>query len=193
MLNDNDLNTTFRLIANAGFNVVRTWAFNDVCQKPAVGTYFQVSRKSQRFRLTVIHRFWKMDKRLLTEALTACNGWIKSSIPPRSTISSSFSLSRTTGTHKSRSLLLRLTVEPLSRGFLSNDYGTYTHTYQTIADDDMTFRGDGHVRAQLSTRRPILHGPDDYRSVQELHLQSRATLCQLANSSRLGTCRRPAL
>ena len=40
---DADMDLTFHDIATvAGFNVVRTWAFNDVTSKPASGPYFQV-------------------------------------------------------------------------------------------------------------------------------------------------------
>ena len=42
MTTDADLDLTFHDIATAGFNVVRTWAFNDVTSKPASGPYFQV-------------------------------------------------------------------------------------------------------------------------------------------------------
>ena len=42
MLSDTDMDTTFHDIATAGLSVVRTWAFNDVCEKPSSGTYFQV-------------------------------------------------------------------------------------------------------------------------------------------------------
>ncbi|KAJ2925251.1 hypothetical protein H1R20_g11829, partial [Candolleomyces eurysporus] len=41
-MTDNELNTLFSDIANAGFRVVRTWAFNDVPSKPASGPYFQI-------------------------------------------------------------------------------------------------------------------------------------------------------
>jgi mannan endo-1,4-beta-mannosidase len=42
MTTDEDMERTFHDIATAGLQVVRTWAFNDVSQKPASGTYFQV-------------------------------------------------------------------------------------------------------------------------------------------------------
>ena len=42
MLSDTDMDTTFHDIATAGLSVVRTWAFNDVSEKPSSGTYFQV-------------------------------------------------------------------------------------------------------------------------------------------------------
>jgi mannan endo-1,4-beta-mannosidase len=42
MLTDDDMDRVFHDIATAGFQVVRTWAFNDVSQQPASGTYFQV-------------------------------------------------------------------------------------------------------------------------------------------------------
>jgi len=42
MLSDNDLDNTMHEIATKGFTVVRTWAFNDVAQKPESGTYFQI-------------------------------------------------------------------------------------------------------------------------------------------------------
>jgi mannan endo-1,4-beta-mannosidase len=42
MTTDADMDLTFHDIATAGFNVVRTWAFNDVARKPSSGPYFQV-------------------------------------------------------------------------------------------------------------------------------------------------------
>lgn len=42
MLSDTDMDTVFHDIATAGLSVVRTWAFNDVSEKPSSGTYFQV-------------------------------------------------------------------------------------------------------------------------------------------------------
>lgn len=42
MTTDDDIDFTFRSIAAAGLNVVRTWAFNDVLTEPASGPYFQV-------------------------------------------------------------------------------------------------------------------------------------------------------
>jgi hypothetical protein len=42
MLSDRDLDLTLHDIAKSNFTVVRTWAFNDVAQKPSSGTYFQV-------------------------------------------------------------------------------------------------------------------------------------------------------
>jgi hypothetical protein len=42
MLSDEDMDRTFHDIAAAKYQVVRTWAFNDVAQKPPSGTYFQV-------------------------------------------------------------------------------------------------------------------------------------------------------
>jgi mannan endo-1,4-beta-mannosidase len=42
MTTDEDMDKTFHDISTAGFQVVRTWAFNDVAQIPASGTYFQV-------------------------------------------------------------------------------------------------------------------------------------------------------
>jgi hypothetical protein len=42
MLDDAELDTTFSRIRDLGITVVRTWAFNDVSQKPAAGNYFQV-------------------------------------------------------------------------------------------------------------------------------------------------------
>ncbi|KAG2024020.1 CEL4b mannanase [Coprinopsis cinerea AmutBmut pab1-1] len=42
MTTDDDMENTFHAIATAGYNVVRTWAFNDVPSKPASGPYFQV-------------------------------------------------------------------------------------------------------------------------------------------------------
>lgn len=41
-LSDEDLNNVMYDIVNQGFTVVRTWAFNDVSEKPSSGTYFQV-------------------------------------------------------------------------------------------------------------------------------------------------------
>jgi mannan endo-1,4-beta-mannosidase len=42
MLDNNELDQAFGNIAGAGITVVRTWGFNDVSQKPSVGTFFQV-------------------------------------------------------------------------------------------------------------------------------------------------------
>jgi acyl-CoA thioesterase len=42
MISDEDLDLTLHDIAKANFTVVRTWAFNDVTQKPSSGTYLQV-------------------------------------------------------------------------------------------------------------------------------------------------------
>jgi len=42
MTTDADMDLTFHDIATANFRVVRTWAFNDVPNKPSSGTYFQV-------------------------------------------------------------------------------------------------------------------------------------------------------
>lgn len=42
MLTDDDMERVFHDIATANLQVVRIWAFNDVSQKPASGTYFQV-------------------------------------------------------------------------------------------------------------------------------------------------------
>lgn len=42
MTTDYDLDMTFHDIATIGFKVVRTWAFNDVPNKPQSGPYFQV-------------------------------------------------------------------------------------------------------------------------------------------------------
>lgn len=51
MTSDADMDRTFHDIATAGFQVVRTWAFNDVSKKPPSGTYFQV-------RFHYIYRTW---------------------------------------------------------------------------------------------------------------------------------------
>jgi len=42
MFSDEDMDKTFKDIATVDYQIVRTWAFNDVAQKPSHGTYFQV-------------------------------------------------------------------------------------------------------------------------------------------------------
>ena len=66
MLSDTDMDTTFHDIATAGLSVVRTWAFNDVAEKPSSGTYFQVHiyvRNAAYKQLTPMeYRYWKMER-----------------------------------------------------------------------------------------------------------------------------------
>ena len=58
MTTDEDLDRTFHDIATAGFQVVRTWAFNDVSQKPPSGTYFQVCF---HYKFTTLADHWSTD------------------------------------------------------------------------------------------------------------------------------------
>jgi mannan endo-1,4-beta-mannosidase len=53
MLDDDELDAAFSNIQGAGIKVVRTWAFNDVSQKPAAGTYFQVCLAYARSSSTI--------------------------------------------------------------------------------------------------------------------------------------------
>jgi hypothetical protein len=59
MLDDAELDAAFSNIKDAGIKVVRTWAFNDVCQKPASGTYFQV-RLAYTYSSRTVSR-WSTD------------------------------------------------------------------------------------------------------------------------------------
>jgi len=109
MVTDQELDTTFQDIATAGFQVVRTWAFNDVSQTPASGTYFQVLKDGQATINTGANGLQRLDKVVasaekhgLKVVLTLTNNW-NPDIPQQST---AFKRNN-----------------DLPRAYLSNDYG----------------------------------------------------------------------
>jgi mannan endo-1,4-beta-mannosidase len=113
MTTDEDMETTFHDIATAGMQVVRVWAFNDVSQKPASGTYFQILANGVATINTGSDGLQRLDKVVATAAkfgikllLTLTNNWN----PDRPQPSTS---------------LRRNADGPgvLPRGYLSNDYG----------------------------------------------------------------------
>ncbi|KDQ53311.1 glycoside hydrolase family 5 protein [Jaapia argillacea MUCL 33604] len=113
MVTDEDLDFTFLSIAGAGYTVVRTWAFNDVSQKPASGTYFQILQGGTATINDGPDGLQRLDKVVATAnkyglklVLTLTNNW-----NPQHAQSSS-SIAR-----------LRRDNSALPRGFLSNDYG----------------------------------------------------------------------
>ncbi|KDQ53355.1 glycoside hydrolase family 5 protein [Jaapia argillacea MUCL 33604] len=112
MVTDEDLDFTFLNIAGTGYTVVRTWAFNDVSQKPVSGTDFQTL---QGGTATIndgpggLHRLNKVvataNKYGLKLLLTLTNNWNPQHAQ------SSISTAR-----------MRRNNNALPRGFLSNDY-----------------------------------------------------------------------
>jgi len=111
MTTDDDMERVFHDIATAGLQVVRTWAFNDVADKPSSGTYFQILNNGKATINDGADGLQRLDKVVATASkygikllLTLTNNWG----PQRSEPSSSFRR-RDDGT--------------LPRAYLSNDYG----------------------------------------------------------------------
>jgi len=111
MTTDEDMDRTFHDIATAGLQVVRTWAFNDVADKPSSGTYFQVLKDGKATINDGVDGLKRLDKVVSVAnkygvklLLTLTNNWG----PRRSEPSSSFR---------------RRDDEALPRAYLSNDYG----------------------------------------------------------------------
>jgi mannan endo-1,4-beta-mannosidase len=113
MLSDEDMDKTFRDIASADFKVVRTWAFNDVAQKPSNGTYFQILQNGAATINEGPDGLQRLDKVVATAQkydikliLTLTNNWN----PERQEPSVSFKR------WEQKNVVL-------PRGYLSNDYG----------------------------------------------------------------------
>ncbi|KAF8961626.1 glycoside hydrolase family 5 protein [Flammula alnicola] len=113
MSTDNDIDSTFHSIATAGFRVVRTWAFNDVSNKPSSGTYFQILENGQATINTGPDGLQRLDQVVATASkygikllLTLTNNWN----PERPAPSSSWNRRWANSGE-------------LPRGYLSNDYG----------------------------------------------------------------------
>ncbi|KIM83525.1 glycoside hydrolase family 5 protein [Piloderma croceum F 1598] len=111
MLTDEDIETTFHDIATADYRVVRTWAFNDVANKPSSGTYFQILQNGKATINDGADGLQRLDQVVATAnkfgvklLLTLTNNWD----PKRTESSSSFR---------------RWDDGTLPRGYLSNDYG----------------------------------------------------------------------
>jgi hypothetical protein len=75
MISDEDLDLTLHDIAKANFTVVRTWAFNDVTQKPASGTYLQVRILQIRITHTT-HQFRNLDSEKWICYNKRWSGWL---------------------------------------------------------------------------------------------------------------------
>ncbi|TFK18372.1 mannanase [Coprinopsis marcescibilis] len=112
MTTDYDLELTFHDIAAAGFNVVRTWAHNDVSSKPASGPYFQILSDGKGAINEGEDGLKRLDKVVATAQkygikllLTLTNNWNPARPIPK------VAWNR------------RANTEELPRGFLSNDYG----------------------------------------------------------------------
>jgi len=112
MTTDADLDLTFHDIATAGFNVVRTWAFDDVPSKPASGPYFQILNGGHATINEGADGLQRLDKVVAAAGkygikliLTLTNNWN----PERQ-------MPATAWNRRSNS-------EVLPRGYLSNDYG----------------------------------------------------------------------
>jgi mannan endo-1,4-beta-mannosidase len=154
MLDDAELDAAFSKIKDAGIRVVRTWAFNDVSQKPATGTYFQVclpyahslqvpfdrGRKILKDGKATINQgadgLQRLDKLVGTAEkyglkliLTLTNNWNPERPQPAASVA-------------------RRDNEGFPRGFLSNDYGMYSiRGARLVADDGFAGGMDMYVRA----------------------------------------------
>jgi len=112
MTTDEDMDKTFHDISTAGFQVVRTWAFNDVAQIPASGTYFQIvegCNTTINYGPDGLQRLDRVvataDRYGLKLLLTLTNNWGAELNEPAS------------------SLRARQDDSSLPRSYLSNDYG----------------------------------------------------------------------
>jgi mannan endo-1,4-beta-mannosidase len=112
MTSDEDMDRTFHDIATAGLSVVRTWAFNDVSQKPPAGTYFQILQGGQATINEGADGLQRLDKVVATAKkydvkliFTLTNNWN----PEREEPATPFKRWNDN--------------PPLPRGYLSNDYG----------------------------------------------------------------------
>jgi len=112
MLDNNELDQAFGNIAGAGITVVRTWAFNDVSQKPSVGTFFQTLQNGESSINEGPDGLQRLDKVVAAAErwgikliLTLTNNWNPKKVEPSTAIGR-----RDDGT-------------VLPGGSLSNDYG----------------------------------------------------------------------
>ncbi|KAF8989119.1 mannanase [Cyathus striatus] len=124
MATDDDIDTTFHDIATAGFQVVRTWAFNDVSSKPSSGAYFQILDVNNITINDGPDGLQRLDKVVAAAnkygvklLFTLTNNWN----PVRSTPSSSWNR--------------RQNSAGLPRGYLSNDYGGIDLYVRTFSPD----------------------------------------------------------
>ncbi|KXN89264.1 Mannan endo-1,4-beta-mannosidase F [Leucoagaricus sp. SymC.cos] len=122
---DKDIDNTLGNISAAGFNVVRTWAFNDVDEIPVNGTWFQLIKNGTLTINEGPNGLQKLDKVMelaqkhgIYILLSLTNNWNPRPLTDNINVTDPLSVFRfgkrdvTPGTNNS-----------LPRGFLSNDYG----------------------------------------------------------------------
>lgn len=138
MTTDADMDLTFHDIATANFRVVRTWAFNDVPNKPSSGTYFQILNGGKATINDGPDGLERLDKLVATASkygikvlLTLTNNWN----PVRPPASSSWN---------------RRTNNELPRGYLSNDYGgmdLYVQAFHSGGTHDLFYTDPTIIKA----------------------------------------------
>jgi len=139
MLDDNELDAAFANIAGAGIHVVRTRAFNDVSQKPAAGTYFQILEGGNATINEGPDGLQRLDKVVATAErygirliLTLTNNWNPERPQPPTAVGR------------------RDNNAPLPRGFLSNDYGgmdLYVRNFHPGGTHDLFYTDSTIVQA----------------------------------------------
>jgi len=113
MFSDDELDQAFATFAAANLKVIRTWAFDDVEQIPASGSYFQILSNGTSVINFGANGLQRLDKIVCTAnkfgiklLLTLTNNWNPKRVEPDT------SLTRRTDS-----------TPVLPRGYLSNDYG----------------------------------------------------------------------
>jgi mannan endo-1,4-beta-mannosidase len=113
MFSDDEIETAFATFAASNVKVVRTWAFNDVEQKPSSGNYFQILSNGTSIINNGVNGLQRLDKIVCTASkfgikllLTLTNNWNPVRPEPDTSL-----------TRKDNS------PSVLPRGYLSNDYG----------------------------------------------------------------------
>ncbi|KAF9451028.1 glycoside hydrolase family 5 protein [Macrolepiota fuliginosa MF-IS2] len=119
---DEDINATLGNISQAGFNAVRTWAFNDVDTIPENGTWFQTIQNGTAIINNGTNGLQKLDKVMelaqnhgIYVLLSLTNNW-----NPRPTDNINVTDPLNAFRFGTRDVL---TNNSLPRGALSNDYG----------------------------------------------------------------------
>ncbi|KAJ2912773.1 hypothetical protein MD484_g7642, partial [Candolleomyces efflorescens] len=131
MTTDYDLDAAFHDIATTGYKVVRTWAFNDVPNKPQSGTYFQIlggGKATINEGADGLQRLDKVvaaaDKYGLKLVLTLTNNWN----PERQMPAVAWNR--------------REFSQELPRGYIGNDYGgidAYVRAFQPGGTHDLFY------------------------------------------------------